>query len=55
MCIFSLFMIILVEINLKWFIWKCAKNTSKNGQNHKVAKSERYCTLLTTEKLAGVI
>ena len=48
-------MIILVEINLKGFLWKCAKKTSIYGQNHKVAKNERYCTLLTKEKLTGVI
>ena len=36
------FMIILVEINVKGFLWKCAKKTSIYGQNHKVANSERY-------------
>ena len=48
-------MIILVEINVKGFLWKCAKETSIYGQNHKVANSERYWTLLTKEKLSGVI
>ena len=43
-------MIILVEINVKGFLWKCAKKTSIYGQNHKVANSERYWTLLTKEK-----
>ena len=36
-CIFSVFIIILVEINVKGFLWKCAKKTSIYGQNHKVA------------------
>ena len=49
------FMIILVEINVKGFIWKCAKKTSISGQNYKVANSERYWSLLTKEKLSGVI
>ena len=48
-------MIILVEINVKGFLWKCAEKTSIYGQNHKVANSERYWTLLTKEKLSGVI
>ena len=39
---FSVFMIILVEINVQGFLWKCAKKTSIYGQNHKVANSERY-------------
>ena len=49
------FMIILVDINVKGFLWKSAKKSSIYGQKHKVANSERYCTLLTKEKLAGVI
>ena len=48
-------MIILVEIHVKGFLWKCAKKTSIYGQNQKVANSERYWTLLTKEKLSGVI
>ena len=52
---FFCFMIILVKINVKGFLWKCAKKTSIYGHNHKVANSERYWTLLTKEKLAGVI
>ena len=36
-CIFSVLMILLVEIHVKGFLWKCAKNTSIYGQNHKVA------------------
>ena len=47
-------MIILVEIHVKGFLWKCAKKTIY-GQNQKVANSERYWTLLTKEKLSGVI
>ena len=47
-------MIILVEIHVKGFLWKCAKKTSIYGQNQKVANSERYWTLLTKEKLSGV-
>ena len=35
------FMIILVEINVTGFLWKCAKKTSIYGQNHKVANSVR--------------
>ena len=34
------FMIILFEINVKGFLWKCAKKTSIYDQNHKVANSE---------------
>ena len=34
-------MIILVEINVKGFLSKCARNTSIYGQNHKVTNSER--------------
>ena len=45
-------MIILVEIHVKGFLWK---KTSIYGQNQKVANSERYLTLLTKEKLSGVI
>ena len=52
---FFMFMIILFEINVKGFVWKCAKKTSIYGQNHKVASSGRYWTLLTKEKLSGVI
>ena len=52
---FSVFMIILVEISVKGFLWKCAKKTSIYGQNHTVANSERKWTLLTNEKLSGVI
>ena len=48
-------MIILVEIHVKLFLWKCAKKISIYGQNHKVAHSERYWTLLSKEKLSGVI
>ena len=48
-------MIILIEINVKEFLCKCAKKTSIYGQNHKVANSEIYWTLLTNEKLSGVI
>ena len=55
MCIFSVFMIILVEINVQGFPWKCAKKTSIYGQNRKMANSERYWTFLTKEKLSGVI
>ena len=54
-CTFSVFMIILVEIHVKGFLWKCSKKTSIYGQNHKVASSARYWTLLTKEKLSGVI
>ena len=43
----------LVEINVKGFL--CSKKTSICGQNHKVANSEGYWTLLTKEKLSGVI
>ena len=39
--LFGVFMIILVEINVKGFLWKCVKKTSIYGQNHKVANSER--------------
>ena len=52
---FSVFMIILVEINVKGFLGKWAKKNFIYGQNHKVANSERYWTLLTKEKLSGVI
>ena len=55
LCTFLVFMIILVEIHVKRFLWKCAKKTSVYGQNQKVANSERYWTLLTKEKLSGVI
>ena len=48
-------MIILVEINVKGFLWKYAKKTSIYCQYHKVAISERYWTLLTKQKLSGVI
>ena len=48
-------MIILVEINVKGFLWKCAAKTSIFGQNHKVANSETYWTLLTKQKLSFVI
>ena len=34
-------MVILIEINVKGFRWKCAKKTSIYGQNHKVANSEK--------------
>ena len=54
-CIFSVFMIILVEINVKGFLCKCAKKTYIYGQIHKVANSERYWTLLTKENLPGLI
>ena len=52
---FSVFMIILVEIKVKGFLWKCTKKTSIYGQNHKVANRGRYWTLLTKENLSGVI
>ena len=55
MCIFLGFLIILVEINVQGFLWKCAKKTSIYGQNHKVANSVRYWTFLTKEKLSSVI
>ena len=48
-------MIISDEINVKGFLWKCAKKTSIYGQNQKVANSERYWILLTKEKFVGVI
>ena len=48
-------MTILVEINVKGFLWKCAKKTFIYGQNHKVASIERYWTHLTKQKLSGVI
>ena len=48
-------MIILAEIHVKEFLWKCVKMTSIYGQNHSVANSERYWTLLTKEKLSCVI
>ena len=35
------FVIILVEVNVKGFLWKSAKKTSIYGQNHKVANSKR--------------
>ena len=38
-----------------FLLWKCSKKTSIYGQNHKVANSERYWTLLTKEKFSGVI
>ena len=38
---FVVFMIILVEINVKGFLCKCAKKTYIYGQNHKVTNSER--------------
>ena len=53
--IFLAFMIILVEIDVQGFLCKCAKKTSMYGENHKVANSGRYWTLLTKEKLSGVI
>ena len=34
-------MIILVEINVNGFLWKCATKTSIYGQNHKVINSEK--------------
>ena len=48
-------MIILVEIIVKGFLRKCTKKNSTYGQNHKVANGETYWTLLTKEKLSGVI
>ena len=54
-CIILVFMINLVEINVKGFLWKCAEKSSIYGQNHEEANSARYWTLLTKEKLAGVI
>ena len=48
-------MINLVEIKVKGFLWKCAEKSSINGQNHEETNSARYWTLLTKEKLAGVI
>ena len=30
-----------VEINVKGFLWKCAKKTSIYGHSHKVTNSER--------------
>ena len=49
-------MIISVEKKFKrGFLWKHAKKTSLYGRNNKVANSERYWTLLTKEKLSGVI
>ena len=38
-------MIILVEINVRGFLWKCAEKISMYGQNHKVANWERCWTL----------
>ena len=55
MFIFSVFIIILVEGNVKGILWKCAKKTSIYGQDHKVANSERYWTCLTKEKDNKVI
>ena len=43
-------MIILVEPNVKGFFGNVLKRLSIYGQNHKVANSERYWTLLTIEK-----
>ena len=51
-------MIILVEIRVKGFLWKCAKKASIYGQNHRAEElpnSERYWTLLMKEKLSGII
>ena len=47
-------MIILVP-NVKGFFGNVLKRLPIYGQNHKVAKSERYWTLLTIEKLSAVI
>ena len=55
LCTFLVFMIILVEIHVQGFLWKCTKKTSIYGQNHKVLNSEIYWTLLTKEKLSGLI
>ena len=55
MCIILVFMINLVKINVKGFLWKCAEKSSIYGQNHEEVNSARYWTLLTKEKLAGVI
>ena len=48
-------MIMLVEMNVKGLLWKCAEKTSIYGQNHIQANSKIYWTLLTKEKLSGVI
>ena len=46
---------ILFEIEVKGFLWTCAKKTSIYGQNNKVVNSERYWTPLTKDKIPGVI
>ena len=46
-------MIILVEINVKGFLWKCVKKASICGQNHRAEQlpiGERYWTLLINLK-----
>ena len=47
---FGCFVIILVEINVKVFLWKCAKRLLYMV---KITSSERYWTLLTKETSQG--
>ena len=42
MCIILVFMINLVEINVKGFLWKCAEKNSIYGQNHEEANNGHW-------------